>query len=866
MAWWHGAGLRLRALFRRREEEEEMEEEMRFHLEMEAEKLLGQGLSPEEARRQARVRFGGVERMKSRARDEWRVGGWDDLRRNVAYAFRGFRRNPGFTFTAVVTLAVGIGATVASFSLVDGVLLRPLPFHEANRLVEIRELAENGRRFFPSFPNFQDWRERSRSFDGVVAIQPMGVVPVMTGEEPRRVGAMGVSSGFLATLGVPAFRGRDFAPDETVPGGPPVALVSHGLWRDGMGSGELDGARIQVSGRDYQVVGVLPPGFRLFNEADVVLANEQFPGTIRSAHAYRVVARVRDGLSLEAAHRELDQVTAVMAEEYAGQTQAASTWMAPLPDQLLGDHRRPLFLLFLAAGLVLLVAATNVASTLLARGTVRVRELSIRSSLGASRRRLVSQLLVEAGILSGAGAGLGALLATGAIRAAARVAPDVLPRFHQVGMDGRVLAFAAAVALGSTFLFGLLPALGLTGRRMADSVRGTRTATTSDRRRWNLLLSFESALAVVLLVGAGLLLRSVDRILGMEAGWDPTGVLQVELTNPGGVFEDWEGAVAHYRVVLDELGALPGVSAVGITNRTPLQGGDYTAPARDPSREDNPENYSGWRTVNPDFFHALGMRVLQGRLPEEGESEVAVVNQALAELLWPGEDPMGKSVTSNFDYDDRTFRVVGVVANARDWRIAEERQTELFVPWTDAPQHLIHLSLLLRTDGDPATLVAPVRRRLLELEGRIPASFQTLESSLEATAADRRFVAGVLVLFALSGLVLALVGIVGVIGYTVARRRKEIAVRMALGARASRIRKEVHGQVQAAVVPGVAVGLLAALGLSGFLESLLYEVSALDPRVYLGVGGLFLVAALAAADLPARRGARANPSALLREE
>jgi len=868
MSRMEGWRARVRALLRRSEEEREMDEEMRFHLEMEERKLVREGRSPQEARRRARLRFGGVERMKERTRDARGTRALEDVIRDLAFGVRTLRRSPAFTVTAVVTLALGIGAVAAAFSLVDGVLLAPLPYTHPDRLVEVRELAPN-RRFFPSFPNFLDWRERSTSFASMVAVQTLGAQPVLDAGDPVRVPVVMVSRDLLATLGVPAFLGRDMTHEENAPDGPPVALVSHAFWATRLGA-ERDLERITFTlyGRGYRVVGVLPPGFRFLYDADVYLSAERWPGTFRSAHAYRVVGRLVDGLSLAAADQEMDALTARMKEEYGGDTNAESAQLRRLDEVLLGGQRRPLLILLGAAGLVLLVACANVASTLLARGSVRGRELAVRASLGAGRGRLVRQLLTESVLLT-AVAGLGgAGLAWGAVRGAVWLGSGSLPRLETVGLDARALLLCGVVALGTAFLFGLYPALRLTRRHVSVQLRsGGRGGTGRRGRAWDVLIAAEVAFAVVLLVGAGLLVRSLASIVSIDAGWRPEGVLQMTVTPPSGVFGSEAEAVAYVRGLGEEIDAIPGVDAVGLGTFGPLDAGTYTAPARDPVRDRVIDGFAGWRLVDAGYFRALSVRLLQGRLFQPDDQGVAVVNQALARELWGDEDPIGQRVASNYDPDGTELRVVGVVAVARDWRMDASDQMEMFEPWWTRLDQVSTVRFLIHTSGDAADLIPPVRDRARALNDRVPVEFATLERELASSTADRRFVASVLVAFAGVGLLLALVGIAGVVAFTVAQRRREIGIRMALGAGAGRVRAEARREVLGPTLAGLAVGLGGAALLSRFVRALLYEgVSAHDPGTLLGVTALFLLAAVLASDLPARRTARVEPAGVLREE
>lgn len=865
MSWWDGARSVIRAIARKDREERELSEEIEFHLEMETQKLVRSGMDPETARRKAKLRFGGVERMKERTRDE-RGSRWlEDAVTDVRYALRTLRSSPVFTGTAVLTLGLGMGTTTAAFTLVDGVLLRPLPFEEPGRLVELRELGD-GRRFFPSYPNFVDWRREARTFDGLVAVRPWsGPVPLLGAGDPTVVSVLGVTRDFLGVLGVDPFLGRDFAAEENAPGGPDVAMVDHAFWTSRLGANpELDELRFTLFGATYQVVGVLPPGFRFLYDADVYFPDERWPNTIRSSHAHRVVGRLADGVTLERAKDDLDRLAAAIDQAFPGQSQAEEVQVRPLHDVVLGDHRRSLGLLLAASALVLLLACANVASTLLARGSTRTAEMGVRASLGAGRGRIVRQLFTESVVLATFGATLGLVIAHGAMVLAVVLGGDVLPRLAEVRLGARSLAVAGGVSALTAVLFGLYPAMRFAS---TDGIPGGLSARGSSERRgrvWDLLVGGEAALAVVLMMGAGLLVQSLATIVREDAGWDPRGVLQMSVTFPSVVFESPEGAMQLAERLRDDLAALPGVSEVGVGTFGPLDAGTMTAPAREAGGEPRLDNYTGWRLADGGYFRALEMQLLGGRLLEPDDVDVAVVNESLASLLWPDEDPLGQRVVSNFS--DVELEVVGVVADARDWRWQAGSQTELYVPWRSRPEQVQGpLRFLIRSDGDPRALVPAARERLAALDPNVPAEFETLRAELSRSVADRRFVAVVLLAFATTGFLLALVGVFGVVAYTVERRRREIGIRLALGADTVRLRRSVRMDALRAVALGVAAGVVAVLAGSPLVQALLYEVEARDP-VTLGVVAVaFLATAAVASEVPARRASRVSPVTVLKE-
>ena len=863
MSWFDGMRSAWRNVARHEQEERELREDIEFHLSMEAEKLERQGLDRDEARRIARVRFGGVDRMMERTRDETGVRWYHDLSADLRYGWRALRSNPLFAATAVLTLTVGIGATAAAYTVVDGVLLRPLPFEDAGRLVELRELGE-GRRFFPSYPNFSDWRESARSFEGMTAIQPFGgPVPVLGMGEPAMHPAMAVGRDFLEVLGVAPHRGRDFTAEENALGGPNVVMISHRLWSGRFAAEpDLSAVSLTLSGERYQVVGVLPPGFRFLHDADVYYAAERWPGTVRNAHSYRVIARLGAGVSMDRAREEMDGIAAAIRESFP-ESQAERVQVRPLEDVILGTYRRPLSLLLVASALVLLLACANVMSTLLARGSARTSEILVRTSLGAGRGRIVRQLLTESLLLGGLGALLGSVLAWVTIRGAAGFGSEVLPRLGDVHLGWRTLVVIVGTALFCALAAGTYPARRLANGSGIDG--GLRGASARQGRVWSLLIGTEGAAAVVLLAGAGLLVWSLLTIVREDRGWDPSDVVAMSVTLPGGVLTPDE-ATDVVRRLKTELETLPGVSAVGLGTHSPLDAGAMTAPAREAGTEPRMDNYTGWRLVDEDYFAALEIELVRGRSLTAQDTDGGLVNRSLARFLWGEEDPIGKRVVSNYGGAERPIEVVGVVEDAMDWRFSEGSQTEIYVPWWAWQDHVrgpVHF--FIRTAGDPQAIIPAARDRLRTLHGQVPAEFELLSSALGATVADRRFVVWVLLAFAGAGALLAVIGVFGVVAYTVARRRREIGIRVALGATGHQVRRDVRRPVLLAVSAGSLVGILVVVLGGGLIEGLLYEVPARSPLFLSAVAILFLATAWLASEVPARGAMRFEAASILKD-
>jgi putative ABC transport system permease protein len=877
MSWLRGLAERFNALFRRSLVEQEMDEEFRFHLEMETEKLVREGLSPDAARREALIRFGGVERMRERTREERGTRLIEDTIRDLHYAARALAKNRVFAFVAVVTLALGIGANTAVFSVVNGVLLKPLPFNEPDRLVTLKEADEHGRSLWVSHPNFADWRERSRSFSGMLAVMLATPQPVLGAIEPAVVPAIGVSREFFTVLGVQPFLGRPILPEENQPGGPDIVMVSHRFWQTHLGSDpNLETVQLDIGGRPHAVVGVMPPGFVLFEEADVYYPLEQHPIEIRSAHNYHVIGRLRPGVTYPQARDEMAVLAAALKEQYGDATQAVGVNMGYLHSEIVGESRRAILVLLGAAMLVLLVACSNVASTLLARGATRQREFAIRAALGASRFRLTRQLLTESLLLAAGGAVIATALAGFLVRTLRQLGTGMVPRVGEVTVDPRVLAFTAALAVATAVLFGLFPALRLSNTRY-DPLRwrsGTGQGTTRVLP-WRVLLAVEAGLALLLLIGSGLLIRSLAQILDLEAGFQTEGVLTVEIQPPGSRYPDGEARTPLYERMLAELRSLPGVQQVGLANLLPLEAGTRTGPVllppiSDPEDPDEWAAIAGWRVADAEYFEALRIRLLRGRLFDErdvdGTPGVAIVNEALANRLWPGEEPIGRPVRALWDFRNEELSVIGVVAEARRWSRQAGSQYEIYMHHRQRPEHTWAMRAVIHAAGDPAALIPAARERLRAVDPNVPVRLQTMEARLAGTVTDRRFTMAVLASFAAIALILAAVGIYGVVSYTVARSTSEIGLRVALGADPRRLRGLIQRQVMLPILVGTGAGIVAGLALTRLMQSLLYEVRPADPVTFSLVSALLLATAAAASYVPAHRATRVDPVMAMRTE
>jgi len=800
------------------------------------------------------------------------------LSKDLRYAVRGLARAPSFTLLSVLTLALGIGATTVAFTLVNGILVRPLPFPEPQRLVYLMEAADGGQELMLSYPNFDDWRRVSSAFQDLAAVQFPSEATVQGGVLPIRARILSVSREFFRVLAVPPLLGRPILPEENRPGGARVAVVSYELWERALGAEEeLNGLTLTLFGGSWQVVGVMPPGFRVLENADVYLPMELSPVSIRSAHNYRGIGRLAPGATLDRAREELNAIAVRIRAQVGDDSDAAGVALRPLQEEIVGDSERPLLLLLAASTLLLIVACTNQASTLLARATHREREMAIRTAVGAGRGRLVRQLLSESLLLAGLGGGLGLALTFATLRILRALGPDRVPRLESVGVAPSVLAFSLLATLLTAVLFGLAPALR-SSRNVAGALRAGRQRGGSEGGGggWNLLVGGEVALAVVLVVGSALLVRSLREILTLDTNFRTEGVLTLEMDVSGQGFDQVDSRTGFFRDLESELKALPGVDAVGLVNRLPTDPSTWTGPVlRSPVMDrENREEWvaiAGWRVVGGHYFRAMGIPFLQGRpFAAEGDlpdgAPVAILNRSLAEKTFPGEDPIGKQVQALWDREARDFTVVGVVAEARDWRREAGRQPELYVYWPQAISHTGWMTAVVHTTADPVALAGPARERIQALAPGLPPRIETLDSRISDSLKDRSFLLSVLGAFAVLSVLLASVGIYGVVSYSVSRRAREIGIRMALGARPGTLRKGLFTGALKVVAVGAGAGLVAAWALGGAMEGLLFGVTPTDPLALVSAPLALLAVGAVAIGVPVYRHTRVDPAVTMKVE
>jgi predicted permease len=810
----------------------------------------------------------------------------DGLAQDLRYAARLLRRSPGFTVVAVLTLALGIGASSAIWSVLDAVVLRPLPYQQPQQLVQL------WMRFTGiGIPNDQNWvsapelldLQRNGSFTGVAAISAASF-NVTFGGGAQHVDAAVVSPGFFRLLGVAAQAGRTFLPEEGVAGRDRVVLLGDGIWRRRFGADPaVAGRQLVMNGQGYTIVGVLPRGFHYPRDVEIwtplaFAAADLAPGQ-RGNHGLQVIARIKPGLTLAQARADMAAVSRrIIAEhpDYPYKDFHFAVLMVPLLEQQIGDLRTALWLLLGAVGLVLLIACANVANLLLARASARESEMAVRQALGVGRGRLVRQLLTESTLLGLAGGAAGLALAAWAVRALIAMTAASLPRLDEVRLDAPVVLFTLLLSLATAFLFGLAPVLGLfradAHAALKEGGRGGTESAGSQRLRGALVV-VEIAMALSLLAGSGLLIRSLQRLQEVDGGFRPDGVLTLRMALPEERYATPAQTRAFYRSLLERVGKLPGVVAAGAINGLPLTGtgwsGTVTVDTQAVAAADTtPE--ADQRPVTPGYFAALRVPLLRGRPIEESDNEtgtpVCVIDETMAKTYWPREDPIGRRIHRG----GRTAKlpwmtVVGVVRHVRYRTLESPSRVEVYWPYAQTPFALGTMSLAIRSAADPESLVGAVRRAVQSLDpDQAVYSIRTLAELEAESMARRRLSMALLAIFAGAALLLAAVGIYGVMSYAVAQRAHEIGIRMALGSRGGQVVALVLRRSGGLTLAGIGTGLVGSLLLTRFIASLLFGVSSYDPLTFTAVAALLMLVALAASYIPARRAAAVDPVKALR--
>jgi putative ABC transport system permease protein len=871
-------------MFRRRTEND-FSAEIRAHIALEAERLRAEGLSQADAEAAARRAFGNPTAAEERFYESSRWMWWDQMSRDSRYALRMLRRSPAFTIAAVLTLALGIGANTAIFSVIDAALLRPLPYPQPDRLVMLygRAQAQENSELSPA--TFLDFRRQSRALD--LAGYRQSPFNVTGQDRPERIAGAVVTPDFFGVLGIRAQLGRTLTPELDKPGSPRTVVLSYALWQRRYGaSPEVLGRQIVLDGEPRTVVGVMPPFFQYPPESDLwtaarfavpehILRPGLDQSNVRDSHYFDTIGRLRPGVSLAQAQAEANTIARRLKQQYGSDEEASSAALVTLRDDLIGEARPALMILLGAVGLLLAIACANVANILLARGAARQKEIAVRAALGAGRARLVRQFLTESILLAVAGGGLGIGLAYAGLRPLHALLQEDVLAHAALRLDTRVLVFTTLISLASGILFGLFPALHLSGSRalggtLKEGGRGSSGGVRAHRTR-SVLVATEVALAAVLLVGAGLLIRSFSRLLGVSEGFRAERVLSLRLSLPEARYPAPGDRARFVTRTLESIAVLPGVASTAVVSRLPLNPGNSTRSVDIKGRTSTAEDPApDYLVTSPDYFRSMGIRLLSGRAFTERDDAsappVVIVSQSMARTFWPGRNPLGEFVTvGGCGKENEWCQVVGVVEDVHQHNLDQTPRPAIYVPYARDPWPF--MAFVIRTRTEPAAAASAVQSAVHSVDRDQPLyGVRTMEEVVSASRSPRRVRMLLLSLFAALALALACVGIYGVMAYLVAQRTHEIGIRMALGADRKEVLALIVGQGLKLSVAGVAAGLLLAVGLSRFLSTVLYGVGTTDAATFAGVGALLIALAAAASCLPAWRASRVDPVTALRAQ
>jgi putative ABC transport system permease protein len=874
---------RFRSLFLKSRVERELDEELRFHLELQIEANVEKGMGHEEARTAALRSFGGVEQTKEACRDERGVRLIEDLGNDLLHGLRILRKSPGFTAVAVLTLALGIGANTAVFSVVDGVLLSRLPFPGSERLVTLwntyPKLGDEQEEVSP--PDFCDWRAQNRSFDQLAAYERFFYI--LAGDPaPVRLRVARVSGDFFAAMGVKPLLGRRLLPADDHEGAHHVLVLSHRLWTSRFGADpSVVGRTVTLTGMPFAVVGVMPAEFEFPDDAEAwspMAYEPPFEPNLRRSTWLRTVARLKPGVTSAQAQADMSFVARRLEERYPDTNRGRSVVVVSLFEKTVGNVRPALLVLLGAVGFVLLIACANLVNLLLSRGAARRHEIALRAAIGAGRSRLVRQLVTESLLLGVSGGAGGLLLAWSSLSLLRRLDPGSVPRLQEVTLDLRVLAFAFLVSLAAGVASGIVPALMATRADPYELLKegGLRAADGPRRRRIrNGLVVTEIALAQVLLVGGYLFFQSFLRTTSVNPGFDPDGLVvgQFELSSQR--YATPSARTAFYREAVERVAALPGVQAAALSSTIPLHVGqlslDFVIEGRPRPLPPAPYPQAGFDSITPEYFRTMRIRLRSGRFFTDADGEhaalVTVINEAMAHRYWPGEDPLGRSIRLHSDSptDSDPIEVVGVVENVRQMALTAGGRPQFYLPYAQYPWRGCYL--LVRSASGPSDLVPAVRREIQRLDAGLALSdFRDMRHFVSASLNSTRFNACLLGVFAVLALTLATGGVFGVVSYSTSQRTRGFAIRTAMGAQRRDIFRLVVADGLRLVVAGIGLGLVLALALTQALASMLFEIVPTDPTTYAVVGIVLGAVALAACCIPARQAMHLDPVVALRQE
>ena len=866
--------------FRRARWDEERELEIQAYLEIETDENIARGMTPEEARYAARRKLGNPTQIREEIYRMNSLTFIESLWQDVRCGLRMLRKNAGFAMVAVLTLALGIGANTAIFSVIHAVLLSPLPYDHPDRITLVRESnpSKGFEQFSVSPPNYMDWKNAAGAFEQMASMS-RGQFSYTGGAEPERLVGARVAASFFSVLGAQPELGRTFLPDDDVVGKAGVVVLSHGLWTQHFGSDpQVIGKSLTLDGESYRVIGVMRNGFQFPRGVQLWLPSEfderSLSPRARGAHYLTVIARLKPGASIDQAQAEMVAISKRLEQLYPNTNTGWTSKVVALSEATVGNIRPTLLVLFGAVGFLLLIACANVANLLLARATARQREIAIRFSLGASRLRIARQLLTESILLSGIACALGLLLAEWAMRALRTLPPSTLPRAESIGLDLPVLGFAAGVAVLTALLFGFAPALQITRGAPSETLKeGGRTASAGRHGVRSALVVLETTLALVLLVGSGLLFKSFVRLQTVDPGFESRNILTANISLPKSKYSTDAQTIQFFGQVLERMQAVPDVKEAAVASGNPIDGSNLSfvfatkqlqalAPADQPS--------AGYYVVSPNYFHTLGIPLLVGRYFTQGDfagsPRVAIISQAVAQRFFHDRSPIGQTIKIGVGAGDPPWReIVGVVGDVKDDGLGEAATMTVYEPCTQ--QVWSSMSLFLRSDSDPSHLASVLRSQVMSVDKDQPvAEIATGEQLMSQAVAQPQLRTLLLSLFAGLALVLASLGIYGVMSNMVAQRTHEIGVRMALGAGQRSVLRLVLSNGMRLTLLGIALGTAGAFALTRLMKSFLFHVTPTDPATFLEVALFLFAVALLASYIPARRATRVDPVVALRYE
>jgi putative ABC transport system permease protein len=801
------------------------------------------------------------------------------LLKDIRYGIKSLARHPGFTAIAVITLALGIGANTAIFSVVNTVLLRPLPFDDPERIVWLWDTQPQLPKAPASLPDFLDWKEQNRSFEHLAAYQSGNMfLDAGDGNSDTRVGL--VTPEMFSVFHVWPILGRTFTDEETLPGRFRVAVLSHSMWQNRFGSDpSVSGRTIQLNGTAYTIIGVMPAGFSYPERAELWRPLAIDPAKLdRGPHYLHVVGRLKPGVTLAQAQADMSTIAARLAQQYPEKIAGHGVKLARLTDVVVGDVSLALFVLLGAVGFVLLIACANLANLMLARVGARQKEIAVRTALGASRLRIVRQLLTESIMLAIGGGAVGLLLAIWAVSWVVSLSADTIPRVHEISVDPRVAGFTLLVSVVTGVLFGLAPAIQVSRPDLTDALKesGRTTAGLRRNRLRSALVVSEVALSLVLLVGAGLMIRSFAKLNQVDPGFSPARVLTLGVTLLRSKYPEDEQVAQLFPQIFERAATAPGVESAGAISDLPLSGsstGDYFTIEGRPAIAKEAEPLTEYRVVTPRYFESIGIPLLSGRDLAQTDTRrspnVVVINDAFARRHFAGENPLGHRLKLQGQERDPLL-IVGVVGNVRDIGLDEQPTPEAYVPFLQdplSPDYQRSMTIVARTNSDPNAIAGPLRAALTSVDKGLPVyAFKPMTEYLRDSLARRRFNLILLSVFSGVALVLAAVGIYGVISYGVTQRTHEMGIRMALGAQPRDVLKLIVRQAMVLTLAGVGIGLLASLALTRLMKGLLFSVSVTDPLTFVVIALLMILVALLACLIPARRATKVDPLVALRYE